>query len=55
MTTCVEVCTNDAVLHGVGLMQSELVLLALCCGGDYDQVSLIFYWTDLDAVTSASA
>jgi hypothetical protein len=32
-------------------MQSDLVLLALCCGGDYDQVSPVFYWSDSDATT----
>ena len=32
-------------------MQSELILLALCCGGDYDQVSPIFYRSDSDATT----
>jgi hypothetical protein len=41
-TMCVEVCTDDALLHGVGLVQSELVFLALCCGGDYNQVSSVF-------------
>jgi hypothetical protein len=50
-TVCVEVCTDDALLHGVGLMWSELVLLAVCCGGDYDQVSPVFYWSDSDATT----
>ena len=49
----VEVCTDDALLHGIGLMQSELVLLALCCGGDYNQVSPIFCWSDSDATTHA--
>ena len=53
-TACVEVCTDDALLHRVGLMQSELILLALCCGGDYDPVSPIFYRSDLDAYNSHS-
>jgi hypothetical protein len=52
-TVCVEVCTDNALLHGVGLMQSELIFLALCCGGDYNQVSSVFYWSDSDAATHA--
>ncbi|KIK78056.1 hypothetical protein PAXRUDRAFT_834741, partial [Paxillus rubicundulus Ve08.2h10] len=39
-TVCIEVCTDDALLHRVCLLQSELILLALCCGGDYDQTGL---------------
>ncbi|KIK90475.1 hypothetical protein PAXRUDRAFT_831690 [Paxillus rubicundulus Ve08.2h10] len=39
-TICVEVCTDDALLHRVGLPQLELILLVLCCGGDYDQTGL---------------
>ncbi|KIK80484.1 hypothetical protein PAXRUDRAFT_115651, partial [Paxillus rubicundulus Ve08.2h10] len=52
-TVCVEVCTNNVLFHGVGLPQLELILLVLCCGGDYDQVSLIFYWLDSGATTHA--
>ncbi|KIK92542.1 hypothetical protein PAXRUDRAFT_829848 [Paxillus rubicundulus Ve08.2h10] len=39
-TICVKVCTDDALLHGVGLPQSELILLVLCRRGDYDQTGL---------------
>lgn len=34
-------------------MQSELILLTLYCGGDYNQVSLVVYWSESDATTYA--
>ena len=49
-TLCVKVCTDDALLHRVGLVQSKLILLALCPRGDYDQVRLVLY----DCQTSES-